>query len=72
MDGFVAQFEKTKMKIERLKEIDSEISRWEREGKTKGLDKHIQFIRWNSTNLDLFDDVMREYHKLLGLIEGKG
>jgi hypothetical protein len=71
MDDFIKLFKKTQLRIERLKEIDSEVSLWEREGKLRGLEKHAQFIKANSKNLNRFDEVKMEYSKLLDLLEKK-
>ena len=71
MDDFIKLFKKTQLRIERLKEIDNEVSLWEREGKLKGLEKHVQFIKANSKNLNRFDEVKMEYSKLLDLLEKK-
>ena len=64
-DLFISLFTNTKLKIQRLKDIESKLNSLEEEGLLKGLEKQVQFIRKNLKNLTYFDEVDKEFKKVL-------
>jgi hypothetical protein len=67
--NFIKLFDETKLNIGQLQDMVSEVDLWERQGGTKGGEKHVQFIRVNSKNLSRLNDVRREYFILKEIVE---